>query len=431
MQYEMLWDIVTLFPNMFSSPLEDGVLGKAIKKGIIKVNIHNIRDFARDVHRTADDVPYGGGPGMVLKGEPLFDTLGRIKGNSSPYTVYLSPRGKRFNQETAQRLADKKHVTLICGRYEDIDQRVIDRFVDKEISIGDYVLSGGELPAMVLIDGVSRLLRGVLGDPQSHEGDSFSSGLLDHPHYTRPEVIKGMKVPGVLLSGNHREIRNWRLSASIKETVEKRPDIFLKMLTKKEEVKKPSKKKIEFYVALVHHPVYNKCGETVATSITNMDIHDISRTAITFGAAAYYLVTPLQSQIEVCERIIGHWKDGHGAVYNKDRFTAFKNTFTVESVDALREKIKDQTGKDPLLVFTSAKRYKESVKFEKGKEKIEQSSRPVLVLFGTGWGMVDSVREKSDIVLEPILGRHDYNHLSVRSAVAIILDRLFGKRGRA
>jgi len=427
----MQFDVVTLFPAMFSGPLSESILKKAIDRKLLQVNLHDLRDYTDDPHRSVDDVSYGGGPGMVIKPEPLFRAVKGILGDGEPASVvYLTPRGKPFNQKKARELSRKKRVVLVCGRYEELDQRFIDDVVDEEISIGDYVLTGGELGAMVLIDAVSRLIPGVIGDSQSHENDSFSAGLLDHSHYTRPEDYNGMRVPEVLLSGNHEKIRLWRLESSLAYTAKQRPDLLetieldsekkeiLSKLTGKKEEKRP------YYVALVHYPVYNKNKDTVATSITNLDIHDISRTCMTFGAEAYYMVNPLKSQIEIAGKIMDHWKHGNGAEYNLSRFEAFKRTFCADSIEVVEEKIENETGQKPFVIFTSAKRYDNTVSFSECRDETAKHSRPILVLFGTGWGMGEIVRQNADLVLEPILGVSGYNHLSVRSAVAIILDRL-------
>ena len=230
----MTVDLVTIFPAMIAQPLAAGVLGRAIDRGTLDVKVRDLRDFTTDRHRVVDDVPYGGGPGMVLKPEPLFRALDAIEGERGrPLTVVLtSPQGRRFTQAEAQRLSEVEHLVLLCGRYEGIDERVRER-VSEEISIGDYVLSGGELPALVILDAVARLVPGVVGDEQSVAEDSFSRGLLDFPQYTRPaEVAIGgsagpavLKVPDVLMSGNHGDIRRWRKREAVSRTLERRPDL--------------------------------------------------------------------------------------------------------------------------------------------------------------------------------------------------------------
>ena len=224
---EKWFGVVSLFPDMFAPFTQQGVIGRAVKSGTVMVDTFNPRDFTHDRHRTVDDRPYGGGPGMLMMVKPLTDAIQAAKkvGGENSKVIYLSPQGKPLDQAGAQRLANIDRTILICGRYEGIDERVIERHVDEEISIGDYVLSGGELPAMVLMDAVARLVPGVLGHKASAVEDSFTDGLLDCPHYTRPEILDGQKVPEVLLSGDHEKIRQWRLMQSLGRTLQRRPDL--------------------------------------------------------------------------------------------------------------------------------------------------------------------------------------------------------------
>jgi tRNA (guanine37-N1)-methyltransferase len=225
----MRFDILTLFPNMFSSPFRESILGKAIEKGLIHIRTINIRDFTTDKHQVVDDTPYGGGQGMVMKVEPIARAIEWAKSqNPSAWTVYLTPQGKQFNQDIARALSSRSHVILLCGRYEGVDERVRELFVDEEISIGDYVLTGGELAAMVVIDAVSRLLPGVLGSDRSAEEDSFFDSLLEYPQYTRPFNFRESCVPEVLLSGNHSAISLWRRKEALKRTWVRRPDLLAK-----------------------------------------------------------------------------------------------------------------------------------------------------------------------------------------------------------
>jgi tRNA (guanine37-N1)-methyltransferase len=225
----MKFDILTLFPNMFSSPFQESILGKAIEKGLIQIRTVNIRDFTLNKHQVVDDTPYGGGQGMVMKGEPIARAIEWVKSqNPSVWTIYLTPQGKPFNQKMAQELSSHSHLILLCGRYEGIDERVRKLFADEEISIGDYVLTGGELAAMVLMDAISRLLPGVLGSDRSAEEDSFFQSLLEYPQYTRPPNFRGMEVPEVLLSGNHAAISRWRRMEALRRTRMRRPDLLEK-----------------------------------------------------------------------------------------------------------------------------------------------------------------------------------------------------------
>jgi tRNA (guanine37-N1)-methyltransferase len=223
----MKFHVVTIFPDMVRAYLGASILKRALAGGLVSVEVHNLRDYAVDKHRTTDDYPYGGGAGMVMKPEPFFritEDLWPLK--EKRRIILLTPQGRMFDQDAAHQLSeDRKEIIFFCGRYEAVDERVKEELADDEISIGDYVLTGGELPALVIIDAVVRLVPGVLGDSRSSAEDSFSCGLLDYPHYTRPEVFRGMKVPEVLLSGNHSEISRWRRKQSLKRTAEKRPEL--------------------------------------------------------------------------------------------------------------------------------------------------------------------------------------------------------------
>ncbi|MDN5346621.1 MAG: tRNA (guanine37-N1)-methyltransferase [Clostridia bacterium] len=220
-------DVLTIFPGMFSGPLDESIIKRAREKGILEINLIDIRAFSQDKHRSVDDYPYGGGPGMVMRPEPIFLAVEACipLGGSSPEIILLTPQGERFNQRLAGELAGQEHLILICGHYEGVDERVRQALVTREISIGDYVLTGGELPAMVIIDAIARLLPGVLGAPEGTAEDSFSWGLLEYPQYTRPRIFRGMEVPPVLLSGNHEEIRLWRRRQALKRTWQRRPDL--------------------------------------------------------------------------------------------------------------------------------------------------------------------------------------------------------------
>lgn len=223
----MRFDVITLFPEMFSALTESGVSRRANQSGLYQLQTWNPRDFTFDKHRTVDDRPYGGGPGMVMMYQPLKDTLTAIESEAQckPHVVYLSPQGQPLTQEKVANLIQKQNVTLLCGRYEGVDERLIESSVDEEISIGDFVVSGGELPAMMLMDAMIRLLPGALGHDLSAEQDSFSDGLLDCPHYTRPEEVDGLKVPQVLLEGNHAKIDAWRQEQKLARTQQRRPDL--------------------------------------------------------------------------------------------------------------------------------------------------------------------------------------------------------------
>ncbi len=218
------FDIITIFPQMFVSPLGESILKKAQLQGLIKINIHNLRDYTTDKHHTTDDTPYGGGAGMVMKVEPIVAAIENLKSQHNARTILMTPQGEPFAQKTAERLSIYSQLVLVCGRYEGVDERV-QSFVDEQLSIGDYILTGGELAAMVIIDAVSRLIPGVVGESVSVAEDSISCSLLKYPEYTRPRMFRGLKVPEVLLSGDHKKISRWRRAEALKKTFHRRPDL--------------------------------------------------------------------------------------------------------------------------------------------------------------------------------------------------------------
>ena len=243
----MQFEVFTLLPEIFPPYLESSILNRARQKGLIDVRVHNIRDYTHDKHHTTDDTPYGGGGGMVMKPEPVFEAIETVLGLNPLQTqpapasnipiILLTPQGRVFNQRIAEELSRHERIVLLCGRYEGIDERIREHLVTDEISIGDYVLTGGELPALMIIDAVSRLLPGVLGDPTGAEDDSHSMGLLEYPHYTKPPEFRGWKVPDVLASGNHAKINKWRREQALTRTFNKRPDMLEKAELSKEDLK--------------------------------------------------------------------------------------------------------------------------------------------------------------------------------------------------
>lgn len=218
-------DIMTLFPEMCESVLSESIIGRARKAGVVTINCHNIRDFAGNKHNRVDDAPYGGGMGMVMQAEPIYNCFKSLYDGEKPHLVYMSPKGKTFKQSDAVRLSKMEHVVLLCGHYEGVDERVLEEIVDEEISVGDYVLTGGELPALTVTDAVCRMIKGVLSDDVCFTEESHFDGLLEYPQYTRPEIWHDREVPKVLLSGNHAEIAKWRKEKSIEVTKQRRPDM--------------------------------------------------------------------------------------------------------------------------------------------------------------------------------------------------------------
>lgn len=416
--------VITIFPQMFESPLGFSILKRAQEKNLIEIQLVNLRDFTTDRHHTTDDAPYGGGQGMVMKPEPLAAAIDAARAQSpGARVVLMTPRGRLFTQKDAQRLAQEKDLVLICGRYEGIDERVT-AFVDEEISIGDYTLSGGEPAATVIIDAVARLVPGVLGNETSPLDDSFTDGLLEYPQYTRPEEFRGMKVPEVLLSGDHNRVAAWRRAQSLQITAARRPDLLVQS--------KPSTEAAAahapVYIALLHYPVYDKNRQVVTTAVTNMDIHDIARSGRTYGIRGFYVVTPVKALQKLARKIIDHWETGYGSHYNLTRKEALALARVCNTLDDAIIDIEREAGEKPVLVVTSARSSGARTSFAALRDMLQNNARPTLIVLGTGWGLTETIFSQSDYVLEPIEGAGDYNHLSVRSAAAIILDRLLGSQ---
>ncbi|HEY6363893.1 MAG TPA: tRNA (guanosine(37)-N1)-methyltransferase TrmD [Candidatus Binatia bacterium] len=420
--------VVTLFPQMFESALGHSILKKAQEKDLISIRLIDPRAYTTDRHRITDDYPYGGGQGMVMKPEPLVAAIEDIRArNPKARVLLLSPQGTAFTQKTAAQLAQEKDLVLVCGRYEGVDERV-KSFVDAELSVGDYTLSGGEPAALVVIDAVARLIPGVLGNEKSAAEESFMNGLLEYPQYTRPEEFRGMRVPEVLLSGDHERIRQWRQEMSVRLTAERRPDLLSNAAPTASRELQASGNQASVYVALLHYPVYDKNGQVVTTAVTNMDIHDIARSGRTYGIRGFYVVTPVKALQKLARKIIQHWELGYGSQYNVTRKEALALARITDTLDDALIDIERECGEKPLLVVTSARPGGERTSFTELRDVLIKVSQPLLLILGTGWGLTEAIFSRSDYVLEAIEGPTDYNHLSVRSAAAIILDRLLGRQ---
>ena len=419
--------VITIFPQMLGSPLNHSILRKAQDNGLIKIDIVDLRNYTSDRHHTTDDSPYGGGQGMVMKAAPLVAAIESARSQApEARVILLTPRGRVFDQHTAMQLSREPNVVLICGRYEGVDERV-SAFVDEEISLGDYTLSGGEPAAIVLIDAVARLVPSVLGNEISAAEESFTDGLLEYPQYTRPEEFRGMKVPEVLLSGDHERIKQWRRRQSLAVTRERRPDLFAKAGVDIDGGG-ASRARTAVYLALLHYPVYDKNGQVVTTAVTNMDIHDICRAGRTYGVRGLFVVTPVKPLQKLALKIIDHWETGYGSQYNATRKEALALARICDALDDAIIAIERETGAKPILIATSARPAGKRTSFVALKDMLNRQTRPCLLLFGTGWGLTETILSQADYTLEAIEGSADFNHLSVRSAAAIILDRLLGCR---
>lgn len=415
----MRFDVLTIFPSLFDSFLNESLLEKAISKGIVDLKLHDIRKWSENKHRKVDDEPFGGGAGMVMTPQPIADAIEELKKEKPAVTktILMSPRGKPFTQKKAKELAACERLILVCGRYEGVDERISQNYVDEEISIGDFVINGGEVAAMAVVEAVFRLLPGAIGSPESLERESFDDSLLEAAQYTRPENFRGEMVPKVLLSGHHKNIEKWRLENSREKTRNVRPDLLAKGRVKPEKVK--------YSLALVHHPVADKAGNEMVSSITSIDVHDFARLGKTYGASKVYIVTPVEDQFRLVERIRGYWSEIEGLrEIDPKRGAALGLIEVVSSVDEIIEKCHKNGSKKVKLLATSA-RESETISAPEWHERTGEADEWI-ILFGTSYGLGKSLMEKADYCLAPICGPTDFNHLPVRGASAIIINSLFG-----
>ncbi len=420
--------VVTLLPEMIRL---DGVVGRAQEAGLLELATVNPRDFTHDKHRSVDDTPYGGGPGMVMKPEPLLAAIAQA---GPGHRIYLSPAGAPLTQARVRELARLPHLVLVCGRYEGIDQRVVELGIDEELSIGDYVLSGGELGALVVIDAVARYVPGVLGEASSVDDESHSAGLLEYPHYTRPLELDGRAVPAILTSGNHAAIAAWRRTEAMQRTAARRPDLWRAFQPSAADGKLLAKAgatpvNARTHVALVHHPVVDRNAKIVTTALTSFDVHDLARSAMTYGLANYHVVTPVTSQRDKAAFIAEQWL---GDAQGEHRARALELVRVAASIEDVIAELTAQYGMAPIVVASSAR----SESFPGVPRRTAAAlvaelavvAQPMLLLLGTGWGLADALIPSVSRVVAPIEGASDWNHLSVRSAGAILMDRMFGRR---
>jgi tRNA (guanine37-N1)-methyltransferase len=333
-----------------------------------------------------------------------------------------------LDQARCRELSREPAITAICGRYEGVDAR-LDELVDVEhVSIGDFVINGGESALLCLMEAISRLLPQFMGKEESALEESFSEGLLEYPQYTRPEEFEGRRVPDVLLSGNHARIDSWRREQAVLTTLERRPELLAKAPLQPGDIetlrsrtrRRPGR---NLHLALLHYPVLNKKGEIGTVSLTNLDIHDISRVSQTYGLGGFYLITPLRDQQMLAGRLISHWTEGHGRTANPDRAAALAKVRVADDLDHAVRDIEARCGATPRLIGTSARHF--------GGAPMQSvrgflDTEPVLLLFGTGSGLADEILDRTSEVLRPIRFLDDYNHLSVRSAVSVYVDRILG-----
>ena len=422
----MRFTILSLFPEFFDSPLNCGLLGKARQQGVVDFSLVNPRDFADNKHKSVDDRPYGGGPGMVMALDPLAGALRSI--DNPGRVLLLSPRGRRLDQTFARELSAEPSLTILCGRYEGIDERLLDLFPVELVSAGDFVLSGGESASLCLIESVARLLPGFMGKEESGDEESFSAGLLEYPHYTRPEIYEGLAVPEILLGGDHAKVRAWRREQALEQTLARRPELLGEApLTAGDRQFLASKPRTllarNLSIALVHGPVLNKFGHTVTVSLTNLDLHDIARISRTYGLSGFTVVTPLEDQRALAATLTGHWTDGAGGQANPDRAEALGKVRVEATLEDAIARVRQEAGQDPWVLATSA-RPEGAVTPAQIRDALRE--RPALLVLGTGSGLAPEALALTNAQVAPVRPYGGYNHLPVRSAAAILTDRILG-----
>ncbi len=431
--------ILTVFPELYDSFINTSLISKAVKNNIIEFNFIRFSDICAPKERI-DEPTVGPGVGMVLKPEVVQKAIEQAESKwGKGFKVFFSPKGEKLNQTVLHSLASQikndavkeqdhtgNHLILVCCRYEGQDARVIEHYANKVLSIGDYVLMGGDLPAQVLLEGLLRLIPGVVGKQQSVEEDSFTDAFLDYPHYGLPVEWEGKNIPEVLRSGNHAAIKKWREEAAARDTVLQRFDWFRRRATKKDY--NLAKKFIpSHYIAFMHTDIVIKGGRVGNSSITSIDIHDIARSGSTYGVEKTFVVSALKDQHEIMNMFLKFWKSPEGERYNPNRYEAISRITPAESFDETVKKIEELEGKKPIIIATSAKLHDERKTIDYYSQgRVWSEERPVLLVFGTGQGLSDGFLEKCDYILCPVNGMTDFNHLSVRSAAAIVLDRWMG-----
>jgi len=423
--------IVSVVPEIYKPFLQASLLKRAQEKKLIQVDLNPYFDFVQPKERI--DAPiFGPGAGMLIRPQVIeraIDTQEKKYGKA--YKIFFSPQGKKLNQCVVKNIVQKAsecgHLMLLPARYEGIDARAEEYYADEIISVGDFVLMGGDLAAMMLLEASMRYVPGVVGKHESVEDESFSGPFVEYPHYTEPVDWKGMEVPEIIRSGHHGEIDKWRRQQSAKRTVFDHFDWLRSSKLTKPDIELSKKYIPPHYCALMHEQVLiGPEKEKGTTSVTSLDLHDIARSARTYGIEKYFIVTPLSDQQRVINRLLEFWQTD-GKDYNIERYEAVKLVIIVDHLKDVMAQIEQIEGKKPIIVATSAREtnHPREISFY-DQDKVWSQNRPVLLVFGTGQGLDNDLVDQADYILKPVKGFSEYNHLSVRSAAAIIFDRWLG-----
>lgn len=427
----MIISVITLFPELYTAFCATSLIGKAVAKDKLRFDIRSM--FAVSPPKERIDGPtFGHHAGMIIRPEIIERALtAHEHDHGRSLRLFFSPRGKKLTQdlvrEIAQRAQEVGHLSVCAARYEGIDARAEEEYADYIISLGDYVLMGGDLPAQITIEAVTRYIPGIVGDQESVERDSFSRAFVDCPAYTAPAVWHDKEVPPVLRSGDHAKIEAWCLKESVHATIFHHFDWLRTHPTTKQERALVKEQLPRHYVALMHDEIALPQDRIGTTSVTSLDIHDIARSATTYGFTGFFIVTPLIDQQSIVQTLLDFWNTSDGIAYNPDRHKALASTKIATSYDKAIQAITEKEGVAPIVIATSARTGDRVKTITYGdQEKVWAHKRPVLILLGTGRGLAPQVLDRSDYILLPLSGYADFNHLSVRSAAAIIFDRWLG-----
>lgn len=441
--------IITVFPELHEQFIKTSIIGRAVEKGLLEFNIIRFSDMCQPKERI-DEPTVGPGVGMIIKPEVIQQAIVLCEEKwGHGYKIFFSPQGIKLNQRSLAKIAhtvfkpkpedhvtnttatnivpSSTHLILVCPRYEGIDARVEEYYADLVLSIGDYVIMGGDLPAQIFLEGLLRLVPGIVGKQASVDEESFQTPFFDHPGYGLPVTWEGKTIPDVLRSGNHAEIEHWRKDAAARKTIEHRFDWFASCQPTQDDITLAKKFIPNHYVALMHTEVNLKEGRVGTTSIASLDIHDTARACATYNIKNFFIVSPLHDQQEVTKTFLSFWRSEQGTKYNPSRQHAVNIVQLVTSFEHLLTTIEQQEGMQPIVITTSAQDHQFGAKIDyQSQAEAWKHHRPVLFVFGTGQGLSNRILELSDYALIPVQGLSTYNHLSVRSAVSIILDRWLG-----
>ena len=424
--------ILTLFPEIYRPFLETSLVHRAQERGDLTCEVRSLFEFCVPKER-ADGPTFGHGPGLLIRPEVVERAVtAQEEKAGSAFKIFFSPQGTVLDQTLLKSLYERieakgGHCMLLPARYEGMDARVEEEYADAIISIGDYVLMGGDLPAMIFLEGLLRHVPGVVGRQESVAEDSFSGPFVDHPHYTAPVVWRGREVPEVIRSGNHAVQEEWRRNQAVEKTVLHHFSWVRSYPLSEDDQKRVADAMPHHYAALMHTGVTLPGGVEGTSSVTSIDIHDIARSARSYGLKNYFVVTPLEDQKKIVQKLLTFWQEGAGVAYNPSRHDAVMRARHADNLDAVIAEIERIEGARPVVIATSARplAHQQIITYH-DQERVWSQKRPVLLLFGTAQGLAPSVMAQCDFVLCPLRGFSRFNHLSVRSAAAIVFDRWLG-----